>query len=81
MKNNQKKAAECFVEAAQCYLDSEIFDIAREVVDLAEQKMWDIPKSTRRRLRRVIDDIRDALPEETDDGDDDDIDPDLAALM
>ncbi|MHA2425795.1 MAG: tetratricopeptide repeat protein [Candidatus Thorarchaeota archaeon] len=65
MKNNQKKAAELFVEASQNYLEAKIFDISREVLDRAEQKMWDIPKATRRRLRRVIDDVRDALPEET----------------
>ncbi len=75
---NQKKAAEHFVEAAQNYYEAEIFDIAREVVERAEQKMWDIPKSTRRRLRRVIDDIIDALPEEIEleDGDDN-LDEDL----
>jgi len=75
---NQKKAAENFVEAAQNYYEAEIFDIAREVVERAEQKMWDVPKSTRRRLRRVIDDIIDSLPEEIepeegDDGFDEDI--------
>ena len=75
---NQKKAAELFIEAAQNYFESEIFDIAREVLERAEQKMWDVPKSTRRRLRRVIDDLVDALPEETepqidDDGFDEDI--------
>ena len=75
---NQKKAAENFVEAAQNYYEAEIFDIAREVVERAEQKMWDVPKSTRRRLRRVIDDIIDSLPEEIeseegDDGLDEDI--------
>jgi tetratricopeptide (TPR) repeat protein len=77
---NQKKAAELFVEAAQNYYESEIFDIAREVLERAEQKMWDVPKSTRRRLRRVIDDLLDALPEETeplDDDDDDSFDEDL----
>ncbi|MFW9848996.1 MAG: tetratricopeptide repeat protein [Candidatus Thorarchaeota archaeon] len=76
MKNNQKKAAELFVEAAQNYLEAEIFDISREVLDRAEQKMWDIPKATRRRLRRVIDDVRDALPEEVE-TDDDEVDEDL----
>jgi tetratricopeptide (TPR) repeat protein len=70
---NQKKAAELFVEAAQNYFDSEIFDIAREVLERAEQKMWDVPKSTRRRLRRVIDELIDALPEETEPDDDDDV--------
>ncbi len=76
---NQKKAAELFVEAAQYYYESEIFDIAREVLERAEQKMWDVPKSTRRRLRRVIDELLDALPEETEpeEGDDDDFDEDL----
>lgn len=75
---NQKKAAEHFVEAAQNYYEAEIFDIAREVVERAEQKMWDIPKSTRRRLRRVIDDIIDSLPEEIEAaGGDDDFDEDL----
>ncbi|MFW9975168.1 MAG: tetratricopeptide repeat protein [Candidatus Thorarchaeota archaeon] len=76
---NQKKAAELFVEAAQYYYESEIFDIAREVLERAEQKMWDVPKSTRRRLRRVIDELLDALPEETepDESDDDDFDEDL----
>ena len=75
---NQKKAAEHFVEAAQNYYEAEIFDIAREVVERAEQKMWDIPKSTRRRLRRVIDDIIDALPEEIEVVvGDDDVDEDL----
>ena len=64
-KGNQKKAAEMFVEAAQNYFESEIYDIAREVLERAEQKMWDVPKSTRRRLRRVIDELIDALPEET----------------
>ncbi len=73
LKNNQKKAAEHFVSAAQCYMESEIFDIAREVVERAEAKMWDVPKATRRRLRRVIDDIKDALPEETDEALDDDL--------
>lgn len=62
---NQKKAAELFVEAAQNYYESEIFDIAREVLERAEQKMWDIPKSTRRRLRRVIDELGDLIPEQT----------------
>jgi tetratricopeptide (TPR) repeat protein len=79
---NQKKAAELFVEAAQNYFDSEIFDIAREVLERAEQKMWDVPKSTRRRLRRVIDDLIDALPEETEpDGDDDEFDEDILDLV
>ena len=71
---NQKKAAELFVEAAQNYYESEIFDIAREVLERAEQKMWDVPKSTRRRLRRVIDDLLDAIPEEAEPSDDDDED-------
>jgi tetratricopeptide (TPR) repeat protein len=76
---NQKKAAELFVEAAQNYYESEIFDIAREVLERAEQKMWDVPKSTRRRLRRVIDELIDALPEETEleDDDDEEFDEDL----
>jgi tetratricopeptide (TPR) repeat protein len=74
---NQKKAAELFVEAAQNYYESEIFDIAREVLERAEQKMWDVPKSTRRRLRRVIDDLLDALPEQTETLDDGDFDEDL----
>jgi tetratricopeptide (TPR) repeat protein len=77
---NQKKAAELFVEAAQNYYESEIFDIAREVVERAEQKMWDIPKSTRRRLRRVIDDLIDALPEEIESVGDDDEDFDEELL-
>jgi len=72
LKNNQKKSAEHFVNAAQCYLEAEIFDIAREVVERAEAKMWDVPKATRRRLRRVIDDIKDALPEEPEEALDDD---------
>ncbi len=74
---NQKKAAELFVEAAQNYYESEIYDIAREVLERAEQKMWDVPKSTRRRLRRVIDDLVDALPEETESPDDGEFDEDL----
>ena len=74
---NQKKAAEMFVEAAQNYYESEIFDIAREVLERAEQKMWDVPKSTRRRLRRVIDDLLDALPEQTEILDEGDFDEDL----
>jgi tetratricopeptide (TPR) repeat protein len=81
MNNNQRKSAEYFVEAAECYLAAEIFDIAREVVDRAEQKMWDLPKATRRRLRKALDDIIDALPEEPeedeDEGDDGDFDEDL----
>lgn len=78
---NQKKAAELFVEAAQNYYESEIFDIAREVLERAEQKMWDVPKSTRRRLRRVIDDLIDALPEEIEPTEDDDgFDEDLLDL-
>ena len=55
-----------------------LVDIAREVVERAEQKMWDVPKSTRRRLRRVIDDLIDALPAEIEtDAGDDDFDEDL----
>ncbi len=80
-QGNEKKSAELFVEAAQNYYEAEIFDIAREVVERAEQKMWDVPKTTRRRLRKVIDDLIDALPEETeDDGDDDVFDEDLLDL-
>ena len=76
MNGNQRKSAEHFVEAAQHYLEAEIFDIAREVVERAEQKMWDVPKATRRRLRKVIDDLQDALPEEeeSDEDDSDDFD-------
>jgi tetratricopeptide (TPR) repeat protein len=74
---DEKKAAELFVDASQKYFEAEIFDISREVLDRAEQKMWDIPKATRRRLRRVIDDLRDALPEEEEVSDDDDIDDDF----
>jgi tetratricopeptide (TPR) repeat protein len=77
MNGNQKKSAEHFVEAAQHYLDAKIFDIAREVVERAEQKMWDVPKATRRRLRRVIDDIIDALPEEEVTDDDTEFDESL----
>jgi tetratricopeptide (TPR) repeat protein len=79
---NQKKAAELFVEAAQNYYESEIFDISREVVERAEQKMWDIPKSTRRRLRRIIDDLIDALPEEVETPEDDEeFDEDILDLQ
>ncbi len=81
MNGNQKKATELFVEAAENYLAAEIFDIAREVVDRAEGKMWDIPKATRRRLRRTIDDIRDALPEEVESDDDDEVDEDLLEFV
>jgi tetratricopeptide (TPR) repeat protein len=79
MNGNQKKSAEHFTEAAQNYMEAEIFDIAREVVERAEQKLWDIPKSTRRRLRRVIDDIIDTLPdvEEESEGKGEDFDEDL----
>ncbi len=63
-QDNQKKAAELFVEAAQYYVKAKIFDIAREVIERAEAKIWDIPKSTRRRLRPMIDEVIDALPEE-----------------
>jgi tetratricopeptide (TPR) repeat protein len=78
-EGNVRKAAECFVEAAQCYLNAEIFDISREVIDRAEQMMWDVPKGTRRRLRPTIDDVRDALPEQ-DVMDDDDFDGELPEL-
>ena len=75
---DEKRAAEMFVDAAKNYFEAEIFDISREVLDRAEQKMWDIPKATRRRLRRVIDDLRDTLPEEDDVPDvDDDFNEDL----
>jgi len=67
---DERRAAEIFVEAAQYYYEAEIFDIAREVLDRAEQKMWDIPKATRRRLRKTIDDLHDALPEEEEEPDD-----------
>lgn len=80
MDGNQRKSAEHFTEAAQNYMDAEIFDIAREVVERAEQKLWDIPKSTRRRLRRVIDDIIDALPEEEEEPEDSDDDFDEELL-
>ena len=73
---DEKRAAEFFVDAASNYFEAGIFDIAREVLDRAEQKMWDVPKATRRRLRKVIDDLRDNLPEE-DELPDDDIDDDL----
>ena len=74
---DEKRAAEMFVDASKNYFDAGIYDISREVLDRAEQKMWDIPKATRRRLRRIIDELRDALPEEEEevsDDDDDDFD-------
>jgi tetratricopeptide (TPR) repeat protein len=81
---DEKRSAELFVDAAKNYSEAEIFGIAREVLDRAEQKMWDIPKATRRRLRRMIDDLRDALPEEEeildDDEGDEDFDPDLLGI-
>ncbi len=71
--SDEKRAAEMFVDASKNYFEAGIFDISREVLDRAEQKMWDIPKATRRRLRRVIDDLRDNLPEAEESlGDDDD---------
>ena len=71
---DEKRAAEMFVDASKNYFEAGIFDISREVLDRAEQKMWDIPKATRRRLRRVIDDLRDNLPEEDESlADDDDL--------
>jgi tetratricopeptide (TPR) repeat protein len=82
---DERRSAELFVDAAQNYFEAEIFEISREVLDRAEQKMWDIPKATRRRLRRLIDDLRDALPEEEEvsddyDGVDEDFDPDLLGI-
>jgi len=68
---DEKRAAEMFVAASQNYFDAGIFDISREVLDRAEQKMWDVPKATRRRLRKVIDDLRDNLPEADEMSDDD----------
>ncbi len=67
---DEKRAAEMFVNAASNYFAAGIFDISREVLDRAEQKMWDVPKATRRRLRKVIDDLRDNLPEENEVSDD-----------
>ncbi len=83
INNNQKKSTECFVEAAQCYLDAGITGIAREVIERAEQKLWDLPKATRRRLRKLVDNITDALPdeEESTDDDDEDIDEDLMGFQ
>ncbi|MCF2136073.1 MAG: tetratricopeptide repeat protein [Candidatus Thorarchaeota archaeon] len=78
--NNQKKAAEYFVEAAEQYVRAEILDVAREVVERAESKLWDIPKATRRRLRKRVDDIIDNLPEETMTDDDDEFDEDLLGI-
>jgi hypothetical protein len=69
---DEKRSAEMFVAASQNYFEAGIFDISREVLDRAEQKMWDVPKATRRRLRKVIDDLRDNLPEEDEMPDDDD---------
>ncbi len=69
---DEKRAAEMFVDASKNYFDAGIFDISREVLDRAEQKMWDVPKATRRRLRKVIDDLRDNLPDEDEISDDDD---------
>ena len=77
---DEKRAAEFFVDAASNYFEAQIFDISREVLDRAEQKMWDVPKATRRRLRKVIDDLRDSLPDEDevpDIDDDDDFDDEL----
>lgn len=77
---DEKRAAELFVDAASNYFEAKIFDISREVLDRAEQKMWDVPKATRRRLRKVIDDLRDNLPDEDevpDVEDDDDFDEDF----
>jgi tetratricopeptide (TPR) repeat protein len=71
---DEKRAAELFVDASKNYFDAGIFDISREVLDRAEQKMWDVPKATRRRLRKVIDDLRDNLPDEDEIPDDDDDD-------
>ena len=68
---DEKRAAEMFVEASKNYFEASIFDISREVLDRAEQKMWDVPKATRRRLRKVIDDLRDNLPEADELPDDD----------
>lgn len=69
---DERRSAEMFVEASKNYFEAGIFDISREVLDRAEQKMWDVPKATRRRLRKVIDDLRDNLPEEDEVPDDDD---------
>ena len=74
---DEKRAAEMFVDASKNYFEAGIFDISREVLDRAEQKMWDIPKATRRRLRRVIDDLRDTLPEEDEVSGDDDFNEEL----
>ncbi|MGQ4911660.1 MAG: tetratricopeptide repeat protein [Candidatus Thorarchaeota archaeon] len=73
---NDKKSAEMFVEAAQNYYEAEIFDIAKEVVERAEQKMWDVPKTTRRRLRKLIDALIDALPDDIGTPSDDEFDDD-----
>ena len=78
---DEKRAAEFFVDAASNYFEAGIFDISREVLDRAEQKMWDVPKATRRRLRKVIDDLRDNLPEEDEIPDVDDDDDDLEDLL
>ncbi|TFH08354.1 MAG: tetratricopeptide repeat protein [Candidatus Thorarchaeota archaeon] len=79
---DEKRAAEMFVDAASNYFEAGIFDISREVLDRAEQKMWDVPKATRRRLRKVIDDLRDNLPEEDEIPDDDlDDDEDIEDLL
>ena len=60
-----------FKVVSENYFEQGILDISREVLDRAVQKMWDIPKATRRRLRRVIDDLRDAFPEADEVQDDD----------
>ena len=79
---DEKRSAEMFVEASKNYFEAGIYDISREVLDRAEQKMWDVPKATRRRLRKVIDDLRDNLPEEDEVPDDDyDDDDDLDDIL
>jgi len=78
---DEKRAAEMFVDASKNYFDAGIFDISREVLDRAEQKMWDVPKATRRRLRKVIDDLRDNLPDEDEISDDDDDTDDIDEFL
>ncbi|MHA1209954.1 MAG: tetratricopeptide repeat protein, partial [Candidatus Freyarchaeota archaeon] len=52
------KAADNYLKAVQVYVEENLKETAEDYIKRVENMLWDLPKSSRRRIRKLVDELK-----------------------
>ncbi|MEM3586750.1 MAG: tetratricopeptide repeat protein, partial [Candidatus Jordarchaeaceae archaeon] len=60
-KEEPVKAADSYVKAIEIYIKENLKETAEDYIKRVENMLWDLPKTSRRRIRNLIDNLKGSL--------------------